>query len=192
LSAGCAAYRRPIRELPWTGEARRPCSAAAALTTALLHDDPNVLISRLANLGMKIKCTTSARSAFAEYLASINANERVTVARHIGWIEIGVQRAFVLPGEIIGDNLGERVILVKEAGAPYGRRGTLDNWREAIAAPASDHRMLRFVIATPEFWGEVQPPASLKGLDIPSRRAVFVPWKPSRRRAFGMGNPTFS
>ena len=28
---------------------------------------------------------------------------------------------------------------------------------------------------TPEFWGEVQPPASLKGLDIPSRRAVFVP-----------------
>ena len=43
----------------------------------------------------------------------------------------------------------------------------------------------------PEFWGEVQPLASLKGLDIPSRRAVFVPWKPSRRPAFGMGNPTF-
>ena len=43
----------------------------------------------------------------------------------------------------------------------------------------------------PEFWGEVQPPASLKGLDIPSRRAVFVPWKPSRRPAFGTGNPTF-
>jgi hypothetical protein len=45
--------------------------------------------------------------------------------------------------------------------------------------------------AEPEFWGEVQPPASLKGLDIPSRRTVFVPWKPSRRPAFGMGNPTF-
>ena len=27
---------------------------------------------------------------------------------------------------------------------------------------------------SPEFWGEVQPPASLKGLDIPSRRADFV------------------
>ena len=45
--------------------------------------------------------------------------------------------------------------------------------------------------SNPEFWGEVQPPASLKGLDIPPRRAVFVPWKPSRRTAFGMGNPTF-
>jgi hypothetical protein len=44
---------------------------------------------------------------------------------------------------------------------------------------------------TAEFWGEVQPPASLKGLDIPSRRADFVPWKPSGRRGFGMGNPTF-
>ena len=43
----------------------------------------------------------------------------------------------------------------------------------------------------PELWGEVQPPASLKRFDIPSRRAVFVPWKPSRRRGFGMGNPTF-
>jgi hypothetical protein len=39
---------------------------------------------------------------------------------------------------------------------------------------------------------EWSPLASLKGLDIPSRRAVFVPWKPSRRRGFGMGNPAFS
>jgi hypothetical protein len=44
----------------------------------------------------------------------------------------------------------------------------------------------------PEFWGEVQPPALLKGLDIPSRRADLVPWKPSRRRGCGRGNPTFS
>ena len=51
--------------------------------------------------------------------------------------------------------------------------------------------IIRAEVAAPEFWGEVQPPASLKGLDIPSRRADFVPWKPSRRRGFGMGNPTF-
>src|SRR5208337_4684705 len=43
----------------------------------------------------------------------------------------------------------------------------------------------------PEFCREVQPPASLKGLDIPSRRAVFVPWKPSRRPAFGMETRLF-
>jgi hypothetical protein len=37
-------------------------------------------------------------------------------------------------------------------------------------------------LGVPEFRREVQPPASLNGLDVPSRRAVFVPWKPSRRR----------
>jgi uncharacterized protein (DUF927 family) len=72
----------------------------------------------------------------------------VTVARRIGWIEVGPTRAFVLPGEIIGDNLDERVILANEAGAPYERCGTLDDWRTAVATPAGDHRMLRFSIAT--------------------------------------------
>ena len=40
----------------------------------------------------------------------------------------------------------------------------------------------RSFLSGPEFRREVQPPASLNGLDVPSRRAVFVPWKPSRRR----------
>jgi hypothetical protein len=50
----------------------------------------------------------------------------VTVARRIGWIEIGGERAFVLPGEIVGGDLDEQVILVKEAGAPYGRRTAIN------------------------------------------------------------------
>ena len=76
--------------------------------------------------------------------------------------------------------------------APRGRRLVAKvphgHWKTAtfLAALRNDR-----IEAPPEFWGEVQPPASLKGLDIPSRRAVFVPWKPSRRPAFGMGNPTF-
>jgi hypothetical protein len=44
----------------------------------------------------------------------------------------------------------------------------------------------------PEFWGEVQPPASLKGLDIPSRRAVFVPWKTEQKAGVRNGKPAFS
>ena len=57
---------------------------------------------------------------------SSDADERVTVARRIGWIEVGGQRAFVLPGEIVGGDLDEQVILVKEAGAPYGRRTAIN------------------------------------------------------------------
>jgi hypothetical protein len=52
-------------------------------------------------------------------------------------------------------------------------RGTSDDFRASLGAGPK--------IVHPEFWGEVQPPASLKGLDIPSRRAVFVP-SPSRLR----------
>ena len=56
------------------------------VTTAALHSDPNALISQLADRGMNIKCTAVARRLFAEYLASVEARERVTVARRIGWI----------------------------------------------------------------------------------------------------------
>ena len=68
---------------------------------------------------------------------------------------------------------------------------SFSDWRFFDAPIFSGLHNLVVVLSDPEFWGEVQPPASLKGLDIPSRRTVFVPWKPSRRPAFGMGNPTF-
>ena len=71
-----------------------------------------------------------------------------------------------------------------------------ERWRPAAGTdheigPFNDLRGVRSPLRVPEFWGEVQPPASLKGLYIPPHRAVFVPWKPSRRPAVGMGNPTF-
>jgi hypothetical protein len=69
------------------------------------------------------------------------------------------------------------------------RQADVDRAAEGIAdrlarPGVEDHRD---VGEAPEFRREVQPPASPNGLDVPSRRAVFVPWKPSRRRGFGMG-----
>jgi len=76
------------------------------------------------------------------------------------------------------------------ASKPFGFSGIDKDVNRNVQAGSA---ILRYLIdvCIPEFCREVQPPASLKGLDIPSRRAVFVPWKPSRRPAFGMGNPTF-
>jgi hypothetical protein len=62
---------------------------------------------------------------------------------------------------------------------------SLSNWR--VNAP----RRLPGLTFEPEFRREVQPPASLNGLDDPSRRAVFVPRKPSRRRGVRNGKPDF-
>jgi hypothetical protein len=83
--------------------------------------------------------------------------------------------------------------------ASWVQKGVPDKLAQALAGRMTggtlvvriDYVALGPIKDRPEFWGEVQPPASLKGLDIPSRRTVFVPWKPSRRPAFGMGNPTF-
>jgi Haem-degrading len=63
--------------------------------------------------------------------------------------------------------------------------------RPALAGAAWPAALCASVGRWPEFWGEVQPPASLERLDIPSRRAVFVPRKPSRRPAFGMETRLF-
>ena len=118
------------------------------IKTATLHDDPNAVISALAGHGMDIKCTAVARRSFAEYLAAVDAKERVTTARRIGWLEVGGRRVFVLPDEIIGGGADERIILAEGIGAPYGRRGTLEDWRNAIATPAGEHLMLRLSLST--------------------------------------------
>jgi uncharacterized protein (DUF927 family) len=89
-----------------------------------------------------------ARRSFAEYLAAVDAKERVTTARRIGWLEVGGRRVFVLPDEIIGGGAQERIILAEGIGAPYGRRGTLEDWRKAVATPAGDHLMLRLSLST--------------------------------------------
>ena len=99
---------------------------------------------------MNIDGTTLARRALAQYLLSVQVNERVTVARSTGWIEINKQPAFVLPSEItLARAASEQIILAGHIRAPYGQHGTLDGWRESIAKPG--RRSLHaagFVLAT--------------------------------------------
>jgi hypothetical protein len=118
------------------------------VTLASLHSDAGVLISSLGYWGMDIKCTPTARRLFAEYLASVNVTERVTVVHRNGWLEIGGARAFALPGDIINGAGKERVILAKDAVGPYGQCGALEDWQGSVGALAKDHRLLRFSIAT--------------------------------------------
>jgi hypothetical protein len=107
------------------------------VSAAALHGEAGGLIGRLAHLGMNIKGTLVARRSFAEYLLSVEPPERVTIARRVGWLKAKAKLVFILPDEIIGDGAGEQIILAKEAGGAYGRCGTLDDWRDRIAKPAS-------------------------------------------------------
>jgi len=44
--------------------------------------------------------------------------------------------------------------------------------RESMWDRTADKFIADYNSGGPEFWGEVQPPASLKGLDIPARPAI--------------------
>ena len=120
-----------------------------------LHSDLNELIKYLAGCGMIIKGTLPARRSFAEYLLSVNATDRVSVVSNTGWIEVKGERAFALPGEIIGAAVTERVVLAKNSGAPYSQQGTLADWNRAVAIPAGKHLMLRFSLSTALGWTAV-------------------------------------
>ena len=71
-----------------------------------LHGDAGALVSSLGYWGMDITCTPTARRLFAEFLASADVKDRVTVVHHSGWLDIGGARAFALPSEIINGGQG--------------------------------------------------------------------------------------
>jgi uncharacterized protein (DUF927 family) len=113
-----------------------------------LHGDAGALVSSLGYWGMDITCTPTARRLFAEFLASFEVEDRVTVVRHSGWLDIGGSRAFALPSEIINSAGKERVILAKDVAGPYCQSGTLEDWKNTVGVLAADHRFLRFSIST--------------------------------------------
>ena len=113
-----------------------------------LHGDAGALVSSLAYWGMDITCSPTARRLFAEFLASFEVEDRVTVVRHSGWLDIGGSRAFALPSEIISSAGKERVILAKDVAGPYCQSGTLEDWKDSVGVLAADHRFLRFSIST--------------------------------------------
>jgi uncharacterized protein (DUF927 family) len=83
----------------------------------------------------------------AEYLVSAESDKRATIVHSTGWAEIGGKRVFALPGEVIGADSEESVILSAGVAGPYERRGTLEDWQQSVGALAKDHLLLRFSIA---------------------------------------------
>jgi hypothetical protein len=119
------------------------------VTEEMLRRDPNGVTSWLTRRGMWISGVSAEQRAALEYLMlESHIVERVTKTRLTGWSKIGAERAFVLPGETIGASGPERVILDHRIGAAYAQRGTLEEWRDNIAAPAANHLMMRLSTST--------------------------------------------
>lgn len=107
------------------------------VTDAELHGEPGALCASLASLGLWID--RKHQRAFAGYLSSVRTAQRVTVVSRTGWHEIGGRSVFVLPAETIGPRACERVILDAAAHGPYEARGSIEDWRDSVAARACGH-----------------------------------------------------
>jgi Domain of unknown function (DUF927) len=70
------------------------------VSDAELHSDAGKLAATLADKGMAIVGTLTARRTLAEYLLSAAAERRVTVVRRVGWQDVG-DPAFMLTDETI-------------------------------------------------------------------------------------------
>lgn len=117
-----------------------------AVSDAALHGDLGALAADLAGRGLVI--ARAGRNHLADYLNRVRVSARVTTVFRTGWHTIGETQVFVLPHEVIGQPANETVVLTGAAAAPYGQRGTLDEWRQGIGRLSAGHSRLVLAIST--------------------------------------------
>jgi uncharacterized protein (DUF927 family) len=122
------------------------------------------LRGRLASEGLAISPHPAARAALLDFLARQHPEARVRTTPRTGWHEGADGGAvFVLPNGVVGNlPAGERVMLdAADVASPYRSRGTLEEWRQAIAAKALGNRLLVLSISL------AFAPSLLTLLDVP-------------------------
>lgn len=111
-----------------------------------LHREPATLCSALVADGLRIN--RARQYDIAMYLSAVAVKRRVTLVPRTGWHEIAGQFVFVLPGETVGPQGGERVVLDTSAQGSYEVRGTLRDWQEGVGKLASGHVLPVLMIST--------------------------------------------
>jgi len=106
------------------------------------------LRTRLAAGGLTMLADQQSRQAFAAYLNTVETRARARVVSRCGWHHIGLERVFVLPGQVIGTTR-QRVILQSAVRnqAPFSSAGTLEEWRISVAALAAGNSRLVFSVS---------------------------------------------
>lgn len=97
---------------------------------AMLAGDGTAYRAELLNQGFMVPIDTRRRALLTAYLQSRKPAELVRIVDRVGWHG----RAYVLPGETLGDSGEERFMFQGEAAAEgaFAQRGTLAQWQEQI------------------------------------------------------------
>lgn len=111
---------------------------------AMLSGDGTELEKLLRGWGLQI--APKGRPLLLEYLMTQQPKERARTTARTGWHESGDGRVFVLPDRAIGR--ADEVWLFEDgaAAADYRARGTLDEWRQEVAALCLDNSRLTFAV----------------------------------------------
>lgn len=105
-----------------------------AMPRMLLAGDCAELRSAFLDRGLYLAPGTKARQRLAEFLGGVKIDARARAVDRVGWCG----EAFALPDRTIGETVGQRVIYQGPAALdhPYLQSGTLDEWKNNVAALA--------------------------------------------------------
>jgi uncharacterized protein (DUF927 family) len=105
-----------------------------------LFADLGVMCGALAGAGMSICPNDKERKLFRNYLVRVPTDDRVTLARTLGWNVVADERAFVLSnGDVISARAPQERVAAVFASGKHEERGTLDQWRDGAGKMAAEH-----------------------------------------------------
>ena len=110
-----------------------------AMPMELLRGSGEELRGELLAMGVELTPGSQARNLLMSYLQARPPKRRMRCALQVGWDG----QAFVLPDAVIGPDAGDVIFQSGERGhEEYTQAGTLDGWRETIAAKAPGNPLL--------------------------------------------------
>ena len=121
-----------------------------AMPMDMLAGEDTGIRARLLEAGLYVASNKGARERLTAYIQHSKPKDRVRVVARIGWHGSGADRVFVLPGETIGAEGADRVMLQTdrpEAMPPLAQSGTLADWQDKVARLAVGNSRLAFSLA---------------------------------------------
>lgn len=115
----------------------------------LLAGEAVAVRERLSACGLDVSATPGARLALVQFLAAVRVSQRVRTVQRTGWHRTTAgSPVYVRPGRVIGPKIGDVMRLdLDPPPTIYSARGTLDGWREAVAALCTGNSRLLFGVS---------------------------------------------
>lgn len=119
-----------------------------AMPMEMLRGDGADLRGALLSMGVHLDSSSTGRNMLATYLQSQVPARKMEAVMQTGWAG-GQFKAFALPDTVIGPQAGKVTFQAQFLHSDeYSQRGTLEGWRQSIAAPAAGNPVLVLGLCT--------------------------------------------